>query len=139
MAGSGPGEARTTVLDLSTQPATSLRAPTSPDFNRDGTADLLWRHTSGVVAIWLMNGPTAVSVGSAGTVSTDWTIAGVGDFNGDGKTDILWRHTSGAVVVWLMDGTAVASVVTVGSVPTAWSIVGVADFNGDGRADILWR
>src|SRR5262245_8683046 len=80
--------------DLSAQPVTALRVTIRPDFNGDGAADLLWRHSSGVVAIWLMNGPTAVSVGSAGNVPTDWTIAGVADFNRDGKTDILWRHAS---------------------------------------------
>jgi hypothetical protein len=33
------------------------------DFNGDGHSDLLWRNTSGVVAIWLMNGTSVVGSG----------------------------------------------------------------------------
>src|SRR5262249_4742933 len=74
------------------------------DFNGDGRADILWRPTSGVLDIWLLNGTSAISSPSPGAVGTDWTIVGVGDFNGDGRADILWRHTSGIVFVWLMNG-----------------------------------
>jgi FG-GAP repeat len=62
------------------------------DFDGDGKADILWRHTSREVPIWFMNGTTIASVGLLGRVGTDWTIAGVGDFNGDGKADILWQR-----------------------------------------------
>ncbi|HXJ83042.1 MAG TPA: FG-GAP-like repeat-containing protein [Candidatus Methylomirabilis sp.] len=109
------------------------------DFNGDGRSDILWRHSSGVVYEWQLNGTTVIGTGSPGGAGTDWTIAGVGDFNGDGKADILWRHTSGAVYIWLMDGTTVIGAASVGSAGTEWSIVDVGDFNGDGKADILWR
>ena len=92
------------------------------DFNGDGKADLLWRHTSGAVAIWLMNGTAVIGSAVLGTVTTDWTIVGVRDFNGDGKADLLWRHTSGAVAIWFMNGTAVASGAGLGTVPTVWQI-----------------
>ncbi len=84
------------------------------DALRDGKADILWRHISGVVYLWLMSGTTIIGGGSPGSAPTDWTIQsfrercggpastcpvarGTGDFNGDGKVDILWRHTSGAL------------------------------------------
>ena len=31
------------------------------DFNADGKADIVWRHNSGSVAIWLMNGTQVVT------------------------------------------------------------------------------
>ena len=84
------------------------------DALRDGKADILSRHISGVVYLWLMSGTTIIGGGSPGSAPTDWTIQsfrercggpastcpvaqGTGDFNGDGKVDILWRHTSGAL------------------------------------------
>ena len=113
--------------------------PSSNDFNGDGKADILWRHSSGVVYTWLMDGTSVSSAGSPGNVAPDWTIAGMADWNGDGKADILWRHSSGFVYIWLMDGTRVIGSGSPGSVGTGWTIVGVGDFNNDGRADILWR
>jgi hypothetical protein len=114
-------------------------ANVSRDFNGDGKSDILWRHSSGVLYTWLMNGTSVGSAGSPGSVGPDWTIAGIADFNGDGKADILWRHSSGVVYLWLMDGTTVIGAGSPGSAPPDWSIVGVGDFNGDGKADILWR
>ena len=37
------------------------------DFNGDGKADILWRHSSGTVYVWLMNGTTVIGAGSPGT------------------------------------------------------------------------
>jgi hypothetical protein len=45
------------------------------DFNGDGKSDMLWRDTSGDVAIWLMNGAQAQYV-ALGNVNTVWTIQG---------------------------------------------------------------
>jgi hypothetical protein len=109
------------------------------DFNGDGRADILWRHSSGSVYEWLLNGTTIIDHGSPGDATTDWRIVGVGDFNGDGTADILWRHSSGAVYEWLLNGTTIIDHGSPASVTTDWTIVGVGDFNGDGTADILWR
>jgi hypothetical protein len=109
------------------------------DFNGDGTADILWRHTSGAVVLWLMRGTEVIGTGSLGTLTGDWTIQGVGDVNGDGKADILLRHTSGQIYIWYMDGTSMIGGGSPGSVADDWAIVGVGDFNGDGKADVLWR
>jgi FG-GAP-like repeat/Right handed beta helix region/FG-GAP repeat len=118
----------------------NTKAPTARDFNGHCKAGVLWRHTSGSVAIWFfMDGGTIASRLVPRRADTDWTIVGVGDFNGDGKADILWRRTSGAVAVWFMDGPTITSVGLPGVAGTDWTIVGVGDFNGDGKADILWR
>jgi M6 family metalloprotease-like protein len=109
------------------------------DFNGDGRADILWRHTLGTVYEWMLDGLNSTATGSPGSAGADWVVVGIGDFNGDGKSDILWRHTSGIVYVWLLDGTRVVGTGSPGNAGPDWAIVGVGDFNGDGKADILWR
>jgi hypothetical protein len=117
------------------------------DFNGDGKADILWRHSfSGENVVWFMNGSTLVSgtfLSPSTLADTRWTMAGTGDFNLDGQADILWRHSSsGEIVVWFMNGAALQSGVFL--TPSAftdvnWQTVGTGDFNDDGKTDILWR
>jgi hypothetical protein len=109
------------------------------DFNGDAKADVLWRDTSGNVALWVMNGLSAPTTSIVGNVAANWSIVGIGDFNSDGKADVLWRDTSGNVSIWLMSGATVTTSAILGNVPTVWTVEGVRDFNGDGKADILWR
>jgi feruloyl esterase len=113
------------------------------DFINGGISDILWRDSSGNLAIWLMNGSTIMNANAAGlgNVPTIWSVVGQRDFNGDGNADILWRDNSGDLAIWLMNGTTLLNGNTagLGNVPTIWSIAGTDDFNGDGYADILWR
>ena len=44
------------------------------DFNGDGKADILWRHTNGQVYEWLMNGVAISGQGSPGGATNDWQI-----------------------------------------------------------------
>jgi hypothetical protein len=48
------------------------------DFNGDGMADLLWRDSSGDLAIWFMNGTTVSSGVGLGTIPTSWSMQGAG-------------------------------------------------------------
>ena len=109
------------------------------DFNGDGMPDILWRHTSGFIHIWFMDGGTIVGTGTPATVTSDWSIQGVDDFNGDGKADVLWRHASGFIHIWFMNGGTIVGTGTPATVTSDWSIQGVGDFNGEGKADVLWR
>ena len=116
--------------------------PAIGDFNGDGVADILWRHTSGALQVWFMRGGGNSSIlGSAAVANpdNDWTIRGIGDLNGDGVADVLWQHISGVVAVWLMNGSHVIGTGSLGTISSDWSIQGVGDFNGDGKTDILWR
>src|SRR5262245_14372091 len=109
------------------------------DFNGDGKADILWRHTSGTLDEWLLDGLTVIGSGSPGGATTDWSVAGVWVFNGDSKADILWLNTiTGDAVIWLMNGTTVLGTGSPGAAVTPWTVAGVGDFNGDSKADILW-
>ncbi len=122
------------------QPTNQLPINNSHDLDGDGKADIVWRNSSGVVAIWLMNGTAIGSSGFPAGVPVAWQIAGVGDVNGDGNADVIWHNsTSGTVAVWLMNGLTITSVGFPGSASTDWSIQAVGDVNDDGKADLVWR
>jgi hypothetical protein len=77
------------------------------DFNGDGKADILWRHSSGLVYVWLMDGTTIIGEGSPASMGTDWTSRG-GDFNGDSKADPL-APQPGDLSTWFMNGTSLVA------------------------------
>ena len=92
------------------------------DFNGDGKSDVLWRHSNGTTAIWLMNGASALGQG-LGIVASTWSIAEIGDYDGDGKSDVLWRDTLGDLVIWFMSGATIASTASIlGNVSTSWTV-----------------
>jgi FG-GAP-like repeat len=66
----------------------------SHDFDGDGKSGVLWRHDSGQVYFWEMNGLGVKAEGAVAhaPVPNDWHIQGAGDFDGDGNNDVLWRH-----------------------------------------------
>jgi glucose/arabinose dehydrogenase len=109
------------------------------DFSGEGSSDILWRHDSGVVSEYQMNGTAVSGGGFVSQPSNDWTVQGTGDFNGDGHADILWRHKDGTVTEYLMNGTSIVGGGFVSQPGNDWKIQGTGDFNGDGRDDILWR
>ena len=96
-----PAKAR---YDAGTPLCASCARGATHDFNGDGKSDILWRDSSGNIAMWLMNGSTVSSGPGLGQISTAWSIVGQRDFDGDGKSDILWRDTSGNIAMWLMNG-----------------------------------
>jgi hypothetical protein len=134
------------------------------DFNRDGTADILWhRQTTGELYVWFL-GPATAPDGGAGddapgpatTVTgaafltpsampdTRWQIRGSADFDGDDAPDLLWHHqTTGELYVWFLGADLTVSggtFLSPSAMPdTRWQVQQVADFDGDERADILWR
>jgi hypothetical protein len=44
------------------------------DFNGDGKADILWRHTAGFVHLWVLNGASVIRASAVATVPPDWSI-----------------------------------------------------------------
>ena len=120
-----------TLFTPSAVPDTGWQIAGSADFNRDGRRDLLWQHTDGRLAVWLMNGLTLMDGGPlipSAVSDTNWKVRGVGDINGDGHVDLIWQHrVSGAISTWLMNGLRMVAGQSLnpGSVPdTNWQIVG---------------
>ncbi len=94
------------------------------DFNSDGKGDILWRDSSGNVAVWLMNGAAISSAVLVANVSTNWSIVG------SRGNAILWRDNAGNLALWKMNGGAVASSVSLGNVATNWSATAIPTFSG---------
>ena len=92
------------------------------DFDGDGTEDILWRDSDGVVAVWLMNGGIIQRSSFLGGVPLEWNISLVADVDGDGKSDVIWRHDNGTVAVWLMDGVSITAVRFPGSAAPGFGI-----------------
>ncbi len=109
------------------------------DFNGDGKSDILWRDTSGNLAVWLMNGGTVAQAAGLGAVPGSFSVVGQKDFDGGGDADLLWRDASGNLSMWFMNGTAVTSAAAVGNLTSNWGIYGTADLDGNGMGDLLLR
>jgi hypothetical protein len=121
------------------------------DINRDGRADLVWRHeTSGQLAVWFMRfespSPTRISgdpLGPGRVADLDWALVGASDFNRDGHADLLWQHqTDGRIAVWKMQGTTLADGHLISPAQVLdldWKIRAVGDINGDDMPDLIWR
>src|SRR5262249_47605689 len=142
----GDGRLDLAVANLSTNNVTVLlnrNALADDDFNGDLNSDILWRHDSGQVYIWEMDGLGIKAEGAPAhaPVPNDWHIESTGDFNGDLNSDIVWRHDSGQVYIWEMNGLAINAegAVVHAAVPNDWHVQDVGDFNGDSKSDILWR
>src|SRR5690606_17863566 len=113
------------------------RVATAADFNRDGSADVLWQHTSGRMSIWLFQGTTFLGHQPVRTnqAPSGWKVVGAGDFDTNNSPDIVLQHTSGKLSVWYHDGTSYLGAAPLRKgkvVPVPWRIVGVGDIDGDG-------
>jgi hypothetical protein len=53
----------------------------TPDFNGDGTDDILWRNASGQVVTWEMQNSALVRTHSFGVTGNDWQTRGTGEFD----------------------------------------------------------
>ena len=119
------------------------------DFNGDGNSDILWRDSSGNLAVWYIFGQLVLPQSTGlGNIPTTFTVAGTGDFNNDGRSDILWRDSSGNLSIWLMGGGGdpshnlppqILGTPNLGAVPLTYSVAATGDYNFDGFTDILWR
>ncbi|WP_437811126.1 FG-GAP-like repeat-containing protein [Sorangium sp. So ce1078] len=114
------------------------------DFDGDERSDILWRNTSGQVAIWFMSGGTRVGEAYPGgqDPSLFWKVQAIGDFDGNLRSDILWRDGSGQLAIWFggeqgFDSPSYNNAQGPGDL--SWQVQGVGDFDHDRRDDIVWR
>lgn len=112
------------------------------EFDGDGRDDILLRHSSGALGMYLLTGdaPFQIRWVDIGPVDPEWSVQGTADFNGDGREDILFRHRStGAVRYARMGGGGIEGwVELIASLDAQWIVGTLADFNGDGFDDIYW-
>lgn len=122
------------------------RVAATGDLNKDGKVDLVFQHTDGTLAVWLMNG---INLASASLISPSrpgngWNVVGTGDFNSDGNDDLVFQHTDGTIAVWFMNGGAMTQA-TVTNPPRPdpdarrWRVVSTVDRNQDGKPDLLFQ
>jgi hypothetical protein len=93
------------------------------DYNNDQATDILLRHSSGALRLWLIQGIRLLRSTNLGGVDPAWQVVGTGDYDANGTADILWQHTSGMLKLWLMDGATPLRQGSPGSVEASWAIV----------------
>ena len=115
------------------------------DLNGDEKSDLVFQHTDGTLAVWLMDG---ITLRSASLLNPNhpgdpnWRVVGTGDFNTDGQTDVVFQHADGSLAVWFMNGARLTqSALFSPRTPNEpkWHVVSTADRNQDGKPDLLFR
>jgi hypothetical protein len=120
--------------------------PIFPDFNNDGSTDLLIQNSStGAIASWFLQGPTWIGGAYFSlTPPSEFALVGTGDFRGDGTTTlVLQSRNTNQIAFWYAGGTNSATIsggdyVNV-TPPTGWKVVAVGDFNGDGKSDLVFQ
>jgi subtilisin-like proprotein convertase family protein/subtilisin family serine protease len=127
-----------------TQNGTFVTLQPGPDFDRNGRLDLVFQNTNGVVASWLMNGSTylsMVSLRNGAAAAPGWMVAGTYDFDADTHCDVLFQHSTGKLSVWLMNGMFLRRSQDLRNAfaYTGWKSFGLADSNYDNRRDILFQ
>jgi hypothetical protein len=128
-------------MNGSTLSAPALLSPSNPgdakwrvagvgDVNKDGKPDLVFQHTDGTLAAWMMNG---TSLSSAALLTPNnpgspaFRVVAVTDINQDGNVDLVFQNTgTRRLAVWMMNGTTLTtSTATNPEDPGAgWQVVG---------------
>jgi hypothetical protein len=141
----GNGAYAATTLELPPVADPDWRILAIADFNDDGRADILWRHTSAAYVQYLEDRapqPEADQI-LVREVDSRLRFVGVGDFDANGAPDILWRdQVRGGLACHLMHpkSRALGAVtVPLEEMDLAWKVAKLADLDSDGRTDILLR
>ncbi|MDB6026462.1 MAG: 3-carboxymuconate cyclase [Verrucomicrobiales bacterium] len=114
-----------------------------PDYNGDGSPDILWQSIEGDLRLTLMSRTNVLQTfGLPTIVDSTWRVMGQADFDANGSVDLLLQSSSGLIAVYYMQGTNFLGYTYLNSgnpVDTAWHIAGLHDMDNDGQADILFQ
>ncbi len=82
------------------------RAVGLSDFNANGGIDILFRHDSGSMAVWLMQGFAVKrnQILNTPKMSLAWNLGALADLDGNGQNDLVWNHTDGSIQISYMSG-----------------------------------
>jgi len=100
------------------------------DIDNDRRADLVWRHTDGGIATWLLQGQIvrATRLFSVNRVADSaWRIAAAGKLDTTSPPALVWQHDTGGVAVWYVNGPTVLNTYFLNPssiFDTQWTIVG---------------
>jgi hypothetical protein len=92
------------------------------DFAGDGSSALLWRDTSGNLAMWQMNGPAIQGVTTYDPVPTTFQVAGTGEYNANGMGDILFEDNQNHLFISFMNGSQITSTQFLATLPNGWVV-----------------
>jgi VCBS repeat protein/endonuclease/exonuclease/phosphatase family protein/Calx-beta domain-containing protein len=109
------------------------------DFDASGKGDLLWHHTDGRSAIWLMNGLAIAGSADIFGAGTAWQVAHIADVSADGKSDLVWQNPDGRITLYVMDGTTATRKTQIMNAGSGWSVVQAGDMDANGQADLVFR
>jgi hypothetical protein len=120
---------------------TAYRVAATADFNGDGKIDILFQHTDGTLAVWLMDGTKLISAAfiSPANPGSTWRVKAAVDLNGDNNADLIFQNTDGTLAAWMMNGISLVggSLLNPPVAPPGWELRGAGEFNGDGKPDLL--
>ncbi|SFK45099.1 Repeat domain-containing protein [Lysobacter sp. cf310] len=110
------------------------------DLNGDGKSDIVWvDRARGLMAYWLMSGPTVLSSRLYSFDTTNYNFFGNGDFDGDGRGDLLWASKSTRTLyMWRGRPDGNFDQLHVGDVSAHFQFLGATDLNGDGKSDLVF-
>lgn len=125
------------------------RSSDASDFDRDGSAEILFQSGSGAgVMLWEMESPTSPQDWSANSVdlvaeqslvlpSASAQVVAVSDFDNDDRSDLLVEEVDGSLAVGEIQPDGSVSTTVVAQLGADEWLVDSGDFDGDGRSDLL--
>jgi hypothetical protein len=93
-----------------------------PDFDRDGSTDIVSQNTNGTLAVWYLdlgNPTNAVKkadlvknlAGATKVLGAGWKTVGNVDFDKNGVSDLLFWNSNGSMAAWLMTNSYLTNII----------------------------